>query len=141
MTWPCFISTLLTRIILFNPSDLKDPITTGTSSEHIWLFKFVLALSLEIQIIRNIVFLYTCIYNYYDFFFVFFIFFLLFSWQVTMGYGLWCLTPFSTIFQLNIVAVCFLGGGNYRPVPNHWQTLSCVVSSTPCHERDSSSQP
>jgi len=32
-------------------------------------------------------------------------------------------------------------GGNHRPGSSHWQTLShIVVSSTPCHERDSNSQ-
>jgi len=30
---------------------------------------------------------------------------------------------------------------NHRPVANHWQTLSHnVISNTPCHDRDSSSQ-
>jgi len=30
---------------------------------------------------------------------------------------------------------------NNRPVASHWRTLSqYVVSSTPCHERDSNSQ-
>jgi hypothetical protein len=26
--------------------------------------------------------------------------------------GLWCLTPLSTIFQLTIVAISFIGAGN-----------------------------
>jgi hypothetical protein len=39
--------------------------------------------------------------------------------------GLKCLAPFSTIFQLYIVVVSFIGGGtgvpeeNYRPVSSH----------------------
>jgi hypothetical protein len=48
---------------------------------------------------------------------------------------------------LYIVAVSFVGGGNWStgrkhwPVPNHWQTLSHnVVSSTPRHEQDLNSQ-
>ena len=54
--------------------------------------------------------------------------------------GLGCLTPLSTIFQ-SYVAVSFIGGGNHQSVESHWQTLSYyVVSSTPCHERDSNSQ-
>jgi hypothetical protein len=31
--------------------------------------------------------------------------------------GLWCLTPLSTIFQLYIVAVSFMGGVNWRKQP------------------------
>jgi hypothetical protein len=34
-----------------------------------------------------------------------------------------------------------VSGENNRPAANHWKTLSHnVVSSTPCHERDSNSQ-
>jgi hypothetical protein len=50
------------------------------------------------------------------------------------GYGLWCLTPLATIFQLHlyIVAVCFnslveetrVPRENHRPAAIHWQTLS-----------------
>ena len=57
------------------------------------------------------------------------------------NYGLGCLTPLSTIFQL------FCGGGNQIPGENHWpavshwQTLSHhVVSNSSCHERASNSQ-
>ena len=40
--------------------------------------------------------------------------------------------------QLGLAGV---SGQNYRPVANHWQTVSHdVVSSTPSHERDPNSQ-
>jgi len=40
-----------------------------------------------------------------------------------------------------LVEETHLPGENYQPVASHWQTLSDnVVSSTPCHERDSNSQ-
>jgi len=62
-------------------------------------------------------------------------------------FGLWCLTPLSTIFQLHrgwsvlLVEETRIPGENHRPVASHRQTLSHnVVSSTPQHERDSNSQ-
>jgi len=54
--------------------------------------------------------------------------------------GLWFLMPLSTIFQLYIVAVSFIGESNWssqknhRPATSHRQTLSHNVSSTPRHE-------
>ena len=63
--------------------------------------------------------------------------------------GLWCLTPLSTIFQLQmyIVVVSFIDGGNRSTrrksttCRKSLTTLSHnVVSSTPCHERASNSQ-
>jgi hypothetical protein len=45
-------------------------------------------------------------------------------------FGLWCLTPHSTIYYRYIVVVSFIGGGNglpgenHRPVASHGQTLS-----------------
>jgi hypothetical protein len=45
------------------------------------------------------------------------------------GFGLWCLTPISTIFQLSWRSFLLLEetrvpGENHRPVESHWQTLS-----------------
>ena len=58
-----------------------------------------------------------------------------------------CLQPLLTVFQLQmyIVVVSFIGGGkstrkNHGPATGHLYTVSHnVVSSTPCHERDSNS--
>ena len=52
--------------------------------------------------------------------------------------GLWCLTPLSTIIQLYIVAVSFIGGGYRSPRDNYWQTCAgfelttLVVIGTDC---------
>jgi hypothetical protein len=66
---------------------------------------------------------------------------------IVNGLGLWCLTPFSTIFpviswrSVLLMDETRVSGENYRPAASHWQTLSLnVVSSTPRHERDSHSQ-
>ena len=48
-------------------------------------------------------------------------------------WGLWCLTPLSTIFQLSWLSVLLVEetGDNHRPATSHWQILSYnVVSST-----------
>jgi hypothetical protein len=66
--------------------------------------------------------------------------FLLVSIIFGLGLTLWCLTPISSIFQ----KLSFIDGGtgeSHRSVASDWQTLSHnVVSSTPCHERESNSQ-
>jgi len=33
--------------------------------------------------------------------------------QIGLALGLWCFTPLSTMFQLCIVAVSFIGAGNW----------------------------
>ena len=62
-------------------------------------------------------------------------------------FGLWCLTSLSIMFQLYIVAVSFIGGGNRS---TWWKPPTChklltnsshnVVLSTPRHEQGSNSQ-
>jgi hypothetical protein len=44
------------------------------------------------------------------------------------GYGLMCLTPLSTIFQL----YRFIGGGNHQPTLSH-----TILSSTPHQDSNS----
>jgi hypothetical protein len=66
------------------------------------------------------------------------------------GYGLWCLTPLSTIFRLYrgrhgtsvlLVEETGVPEENHRPAASHRQTLPHnVVSSTPRHERGSNSR-
>ena len=57
--------------------------------------------------------------------------------MVRLRFGLWCLTPLATIFQLyreSVLLVRETGepGENHRPAASHWQTLlHNVVSSTP----------
>jgi hypothetical protein len=58
-------------------------------------------------------------------------------------FGLWGLTPLSTIVQISWRSVLLVEetGENDQPVASHWQTLSHnVVSSTPRHEQGSNSQ-
>jgi len=59
-------------------------------------------------------------------------------------YGLWCLTTLCTIFQIYRGVVSCIGvwnrGTRRKPPTWHWQILSHnVVSSTPRHQRDSTS--
>ena len=62
-----------------------------------------------------------------------------------MGLELWVrIVVFNATFNSNSVISwrsVLLEEENHRPAKSHWQTLSHnVVSSTPCHERDSNSQ-
>jgi hypothetical protein len=45
-----------------------------------------------------------------------------------IGLGLWCLTALSTIFQLNIVAVSLIGGGNRRKPLTCRQSLTSFIT-------------
>jgi len=62
-----------------------------------------------------------------------------------MGFGLWYLT-LNNISAISWWSVLLeeateVSGENHRPVASHLQTLSHnVVSSTPCHERDTNSK-
>ena len=63
---------------------------------------------------------------------------------IMVWFGLWCLTStfnnISVISWWSVLLVEETGvpGENNRPIASHWQTLSHnVLSSTPCHERDS----
>ena len=64
--------------------------------------------------------------------------------NVIDGEGLWYLMPLPTIFQLYCGFQYFLGEEtreNHQPAKSHRQIFShYVVSSTPRHERDWSSQ-
>ena len=70
---------------------------------------------------------------------------LCFTYIYMNRYGLWCLSPLSTIFKLYtsrrsvlLVEENGVSGENHWPAASHWQTLSHnVVTSTPLHERGS----
>ena len=63
--------------------------------------------------------------------------------RLTIGLGLWCLTPLTTIYFSYIAADSFIGGGNRRKPPTCRKSLinlsHKVVSSIPSRERDYSS--
>jgi len=62
--------------------------------------------------------------------------------KLLVWFGLWCLTPLLTIFQLYLAEETGIPGKKHRPVASYWQTWSHnVVSSTPRHERGSNSKP
>jgi len=63
------------------------------------------------------------------------------DWKIIISasmfrFGLWCLTPLSTIFpvisgrSVFLVEETGLSGENHRPAASHWQTLSHNVVST-----------
>ena len=73
-----------------------------------------------------------------------------FWWNIILYLCLFvCLMVFNVTFNISVVLrwsvllveEAWVPGENHSPVASHWQTLSHnVVSSTPCHERDSNSQ-